>query len=164
MTAKATLRPIISRVSLFGHPLHPALIHFPVAALFGLIATDLAYLLTGDYFWARAGLWLSGIGAVGGDVSGCAGFADLILVRQIRRVVTAWCHAILAVMLLSLATLNWLLRFSTEADVAILPWGLYISLLTGLLIAVTGFLGAQLVYEYAVGVDLEEAAEKRQDI
>jgi uncharacterized membrane protein len=164
MPAKATLRPIISRVSLFGHPLHPALIHFPVAALFGLIATDLAYLLTGDYFWARAGLWLSGIGALGGAISGCAGLADLLLVRQIRRVVTAWCHAILAVMLLSLASLNWLLRFSEGADTGIVPWGLYLSLLSGLLIAATGFLGAQLVYEYAVGVDLEEAAENRPDI
>lgn len=164
MSAKATLRPIISRVALFGHPLHPALIHFPVAALVGLIATDLAYMLTGDYFWARVGLWLSGVGALGGAVSGCAGLADLLLVRQIRRVITAWCHAILAVMLLSLASLNWLLRFSAGADTAILPWGLYLSLLSGLLIGITGFLGAQLVYEYAVGVDLEEAAENRPDI
>jgi uncharacterized membrane protein len=65
---------------------------------------------------------------------------------------------------LSLASLNWLLRYSEGADTAILPWGLYLSLLSGLLIGVTGFLGAQLVYEYAVGVDLEEAAENRPDI
>ncbi|KJS07864.1 MAG: membrane protein, partial [Gammaproteobacteria bacterium BRH_c0] len=65
------------------------------------------------------------------------------------------CHAILAVMLLSLATLNWLLRF--EQGVAqVVPWGLYLSLLTGLLIAVTGILGGQLVYEYGVGVDTDE--------
>ncbi|MDO8906921.1 MAG: DUF2231 domain-containing protein [Pseudohongiella sp.] len=164
MPAKATLRPIGSKITMFGHPLHPAMIHFPVAALFGLVATDLAYLLTSDYFWARAGLWLSGVGALGGALSGCAGLADLILVRQIRRVITAWCHGILAVMLLSLASLNWLLRFSAGADTAILPWGLYLSLLSGLLIGVTGFLGAQLVYEYAVGVDLEEAAGNRPDI
>lgn len=160
MSEKTTLRPIASRIKVFGHPVHPALIHFPVAALMGLMATDLAYLLTRDYFWARAGLWLAGVGAMGGIISGCAGLADLVLVKQIRRLITAWCHAILAVMLLSLATLNWLLRFSTEEDTAIIPWGFYLSLLSGLLISVTGYLGAQLVYEYAVGVDLEEAAAK----
>jgi uncharacterized membrane protein len=163
MSNKTLLRPIVSRIKVFGHPVHPALIHFPVAALMGLMATDLAYVLTRDDFWARAGLWLAGVGALGGGISGCAGLADLVLVKQIRRLVTAWCHAILAVMLLVLAALNWLLRFSTEADVAIIPWGLYLSLLSGLLMSATGYLGAQLVYEYAIGVDIEEAAAKRPD-
>lgn len=147
--------PILSRMTIRGHPLHPMLIHFPVAALMGLVATDLAYLFSNDDFWARASLWLAGVGALGGWLSGMAGLVDLTLVARIRRLVAAWCHAILAVMLLSLATLNWLLRF--EQGVAqIVPWGLYLSLLTGLLIAVTGILGGQLVYEYGVGVDTDE--------
>lgn len=83
------------------------------------------------------------------------GLVDLITVARIRRLVTAWCHAILAVMLLSLASLNWLLRIDGPES-QILPWGLWISLLTGLLIAITGILGGRLVYEYAVGVDTEE--------
>ncbi|MEX0740217.1 MAG: DUF2231 domain-containing protein [Pseudohongiella sp.] len=157
------LRSIASRMAVFGHPLHPVLIHFPVAALFGLLATDVAYVLTGDYFWARAGLWLAGTGAVGGAISGSVGLLDLLLVPRIRRLITAWCHAVLAVMLLSLASLNWLLRFSTAPDAAILPWGLYMSVITGLLIAATGYLGGQLVYEHAVGVDLEEAANHDQE-
>lgn len=147
--------PILSRMAIRGHPLHPMLIHFPVAALMGLVATDLAFIFSGDDFWARASLWLAGVGALGGWLSGMAGLVDLTTVARIRRLVAAWCHAILAVMLLSLATLNWLLRF--EQGVAqIVPWGLYLSLLTGLLIAVTGILGGQLVYEYGVGVDTDE--------
>jgi uncharacterized membrane protein len=150
--------PIISRMSLVGHPIHPMLIHFPVAALIALIGTDLAYIATGDFFWARAGVWLSGVGAAGGWVSGLVGLIDLTTVRRIRRLITAWCHAILAVMLLSLASLNWLLRFG-ETDTHIWPWGLYVSCLTGLLIAVTSYLGGQLVYERAVGVDIEVAVK-----
>lgn len=152
--------PIISRMSIRGHPLHPMLIHFPVAALLMLVATDLAYVYTGDFFWARAGLWLAGVGAVFGWLSGLAGLVDLVTVAHIRRLITAWCHAILAVMLLSLASLNWLLRLGGP-DAVILPWGLYLSLLIALLISLTGFLGGQLVYEHAVGVDIEEAAEKQ---
>ena len=152
-------QPIISRMSLGKHPIHPMLIHFPVAALIALIGTDLAYLATGDYFWARAGVWLSGVGAAGGWFSGLVGLIDLTTVARIRRLITAWCHAILAVMLLSLASLNWLLRFGGP-DIHIGPWGLYVSGLTGLLIAVTSYLGGQLVYERAVGVDIDIAVQR----
>lgn len=149
--------PVLSRMAIRGHPLHPMLIHFPVAALIGLVATDLAYIFTADPFWARAGLWLAGTGALGGWISGLAGLVDLTTVPRIRRLVSAWSHAILAVMLLSLATFNWLLRVDGPES-RILPWGVYVSLLTALLIFVTAVFGARLVYEYAVGVDTEETA------
>lgn len=149
------IEAINSRMAVHGHPIHPMLIHFPVAALLGLIASDLAYVVSDDYFWARASLWLAGIGALGGWISGLAGLIDLVSVRQIRRLITAWCHAILAVMLLSLASLNWLFRLDA-AEVNILPWGLYLSLLTGVLIAAASYLGGRLVYEHAVGVEVEE--------
>jgi uncharacterized membrane protein len=151
--ASTQQEPIHSRAALGGHPVHPMMIHFPVAALFGLIAADLAYLWTGDPFWARAALWLAGIGAFGGWVASIAGAIDLFTVRKVRRLITGWCHAILAIMMLSLASLNWVQR--VEAAEAIFPWGLYLSLLTGALIAVTGVLGGQLVYEHAVGVNIE---------
>ena len=146
--------PIMSKMSLGRHPVHPMLIHFPVAALTGLVATDIAYLFSDDYFWARASLWLAGVGALGGWISGTIGLIDLIVVPRIRRLITAWCHATLAVMLLSLASLNWLLRVD-NANAYIWPWGLYLSLLTGLLITATGILGGNLVYERAVGVDID---------
>ncbi|MFY0664845.1 MAG: DUF2231 domain-containing protein [Natronospirillum sp.] len=150
------LQSIASRMSIKGHPIHPVLIHFPVAALLGLVCTDLAYLWTGDFFWARASIWLVGIGALGGWVSGTVGLIDLLIVPRIRRLITAGCHAILAVMLLSLASLNWLLRLGDPAAV-VWPWGLYLSLLTAGVIALTSFLGGKLVYEFAVGVDIEGA-------
>ncbi|TCL32278.1 putative membrane protein [Azotobacter chroococcum] len=144
---------IRSRAALGGHPLHPMMIHFPVAALFGLVASDLGYLLSGDPFWARASLWLAGVGAFGGWLASIAGLVDLFSVRRIRRLITGWCHAILAVMMLSLASLNWLQRYLAAEQ--ILPWGLYLSLLTALLIVLAAWLGGRLVYEHAVGVDVE---------
>ena len=143
---------IPSNAAIAGHPLHPMMIHFPVAALLGLVASDLAFLWTLDPFWWRAGLWLSGIGAFGGWIASSAGLVDLLTVLQIRRKITAWCHALLAVMMLSLASLNWLLRFSTEPDDPQIFWGLFLSLLTAGLIALAAFLGGRLVYEHAVAV------------
>jgi len=150
---------IISKMAIAGHPLHPMVIHFPVAALLGLIGSDIAYALTNDFFWARASLWLAGIGVLGGWISGSIGLLDLLIVKQIRRLITAWCHAILAVMLLSLATLNWLSRLG-QPEALIVPWGLYLSLLGGLLIALASILGGQLVYDHAVGVAPEKTAER----
>lgn len=151
---KIRQRSIISRAAIAGHPLHPVMIHFPVAALMALVASDIGYLLSGDPFWMRASLWLAGVGAFGGWIASMAGIVDLVTVPRIRRLITGWSHAIVAVIMLSLASLNWLLRFNDSS--AILPWGLAVSLLTAGLIAVAGLLGGQLVYEHAVGVDVDD--------
>ncbi|MGO2008017.1 DUF2231 domain-containing protein [Halomonas sp. XH26] len=148
-------RSIKSRAALAGHPLHPVMIHFPVAALMALVASDLAYWYTQDPFWLRSGLWLAGVGAFGGWIASVAGIIDLVTVARIRRLITGWSHAIVAVVMLSLASLNWLLRFNEPG--AVLPWGLAISLVTACLIALAGWLGGQLVYEHAVGVDVEKS-------
>lgn len=153
--------PILSKMAIAGHPIHPMLIHFPVAALTGLIGTDLAFIVTGDPFWARASVWLVGIGVLGAWVSGTIGLLDLIIVRAIRRLVIAWCHGIMAIMLLSLATLNWMLRLGDPAAL-IMPWGLYLTLISGLLIGLTSFLGGQLVYDHAVGVSDEQSIQRAE--
>lgn len=145
--------PIVSRAAIGGHPLHPLLVHFPVAALIGLVAVDLGYVISGDPFWDRAGLWLAGVGALGGWVASLVGVVDLLTVPHIRRLINAWCHALVAVMLLSLASLNWLLRFNESAEITA-PWGLFLSLTTAGMIALAGYLGGRLVYEHAVGVDV----------
>jgi uncharacterized membrane protein len=151
---------ISSRAAIKGHPLHPALIHFPIAALLMLIGTDLAFVLTDDPFWARASFWLATIGLAGGVLSSFAGAIDLFTVRRIRRLVAAWAHGLLAVMLMSLATLNLMLRLGEDPGALIMPWGLYVTLLAGTLINITGALGAQLVYEYGIGVDVPQASER----
>lgn len=145
--------PIVSRAAIAGHPLHPLLVHFPVASLIGLLGADLAFLYTLDPFWDRVGLWLAGTGALGGSVAAVPGMIDLFTVRHIRRLINGWCHALVAVMMLSLASLNWLLRWNEPSDI-ILPWGLLLTLTTAVMIALTGYLGGRLVYEHAVGVDI----------
>lgn len=147
-------QPIASRMAIAGHPVHPALVHFPVAALLGLVASDAAFIHTGDPFWARMSLWLAGVGALGGWVAALIGALDWLSVRKIRGMVSASIHGVLAVMMLSLATFNWLLRVD-EAAAPVWPWGIYVSVLTAGLIAVTSALGGVLVYEYGVGVDVE---------
>jgi len=68
--------------------------------------------------------------------------------------ISGWCHAIFAVMMLSLAMMNWLLRIPDPA-IHLYPLGIYLSLLTALMILLTSFMGGQLVYEYGVGVEIK---------
>ena len=154
--SRPSTEPILSRAAIAGHPIHPMLIHFPVAALMALVATDAAYLYGGDPFWARAGLWLAGVGALGGWLASIAGLIDLLSVAQIRRLVTAWGHALMAVMMLSVATLNWQLRLADDPGTYVMPWGMSLSLLTAAFISLASYLGGRLVYENAVGVHTEE--------
>lgn len=147
--------PILSRAAIAGHPVHPMLIHFPVAALIALVGADAAYLYGGDPFWSRAALWLAGVGALGGWAASLAGLVDLLSVSQIRRLITAWGHALMAVMMLSLATLNWRLRLSDDPGLYVWPWGLGLTLLSAAFIALASYLGGRLVYENAVGVNTD---------
>ncbi|MBW5413625.1 MULTISPECIES: DUF2231 domain-containing protein [Pseudomonas] len=144
---------IESRAAVAGHPIHPMLIHFPVAALIALVGADFGFWWTGDEFWARAGLWLAGVGATGGWVASIAGLIDITTVADIRRRITAWCHAILAVMMLSLASLNWMVRYQGGEELVL--WSFYLTGVTAVLISLASYLGGRLVYEHAVGVDVE---------
>ena len=152
MSTSPTTKPILSRAAIAGHPIHPMLIHFPVAALIALVGTDAAYVHGGDPFWARAGVWLAGVGALGGWTASVAGLIDILSVKEIRRLVTAWGHALMAVMMLSVATLNWRLRVGEDPGEYVMPWGIGLSLLTAGFISLASYLGGRLVYENAVGV------------
>lgn len=144
--------PIHSRAAICGHPVHPMLVHFPVAALLGVVLVDAAFLVQGDPFWARAGVWLAGVGTVGGWLAAVPGMIDLLTVARVRQLVAAWCHALLAVMMLSLASLNWVMRLG-DHGVGMQPWPFYLSLLTAVLISGASVLGGQLVYHHEVAVD-----------
>lgn len=142
----------LSRMSFSGHPIHPMLIHLPLASLIMVVGSDVAYIMTGDPFWARASLWLLGVGAFGGWGAALAGLVDLVTVPGVRRLITGWCHSIIAVMLLSFATFNWLIRVA-DPEQYLLPWGIYLSCLGAVLTAVAGILGGQLVYDHGIAVD-----------
>lgn len=148
--------PIPSRIGIGGHPLHPALVHFPVAMLTALVGADVVYMLSGDPFWQRAGLWLSGVGTFGGWAAGMLGLADWLIVGRIRRLVSGACHAITAVMMLSVASLNWIIRLNPVPPDG-MQVHLFLSLFTAALVALAGWLGGRLVYEHAVGVAPHES-------
>lgn len=127
------------------------MVAFPIAFLTSLVATDLAWVLTGDGFWLRLSLWLVGSGAVMGAAAGVAGALELLMIPGVRRRGVSWSHFVAAVMLISVAFINWFLRLAGN-EALIVPWALSLTVLGALLVALAGWLGGSLVFDHRIGV------------
>jgi uncharacterized membrane protein len=143
-----------SAVAIAGHPIHAMMISFPVAFVFGGLASDLAFWWTEDPFWARFSLWTIGAGFVMGTLAGLAGTLDFLIVHKIRRHIASWSHFIAAIMLISLIAANWWQRVDTP-EAAILPWGLFMSAVSAMSLSIVGWFGGKLVFHHSIGSDNE---------
>ncbi|MEH1941248.1 MAG: DUF2231 domain-containing protein [Nostoc sp.] len=140
-----------STVAIAGHPLHPLSVIFPIAFLAAALGSDVGYWLTSDFFWARASLWLIGLGLGGGVLAAAIGLSDFMKIERVRKRTAGWAHLILNVAILALSLINFLLRWG-DAESRIVPWGLLISLVVGTLTSVSGWFGAELSYRHKIGV------------
>ena len=140
-----------STASILGHPIHPMLVPLPIGLLTAAFASDVAYLWTGDRFWARASRWLIGGGVVTGATAALFGLTDFLTLRRPREHVEGWGHAIGngLVLVIGMASLRQRL---TDGDRSIVPWGLAMSGLSAMILSVTGWLGGELSYRYKIGV------------
>src|SRR4051794_19082234 len=65
-----------SKVKLFGHPVHPILIVFPLGLLATALVFDLLYLINGTTEFGLVAYWMIAAGVVGGLVAAVFGFLD----------------------------------------------------------------------------------------
>lgn len=140
-----------SKAAIRRHPLHPMLVPFPIAYLAGALATDIAYLSTADPFWARGSLWLVGAGLMMGILAAGLGFTDFLARREIRAHRTAWKHLIGNAIVLALAFVSMLLRVA-DAEAAVMPEGLVLSVVIVVILGFTGWLGGELSYRHRIGM------------
>lgn len=140
-----------SNIHVAGHPIHVMLVTFPIALVCATLGSDLFFWWTGDPFFARTGLWTSGWGFALGVASAISGTIELLSVRGIRRTAASWSHAVAAMMLLSVIGANWGLRLY-DHEAAVLPWGLFLSLLGMVFVGLAGWHGGKLVFEHHVGI------------
>jgi uncharacterized membrane protein len=140
-----------STVAIAGHPLHPLSVIFPIAFLAAALGSDFGYWLTRDFFWARASLWLIGLGLAGGVIAAIIGLSDFLKIERVRKRSAGWTHMILNVAILVLSALNFILRVG-EPESRILPLGLLLSVIVGILTSISGWFGAELSYRHKIGV------------
>lgn len=143
-----------------GHPLHPALVHFPLGLLLLVPAWDLL---------ARAGLdpapeiarWTQWVGLGLGAVAALPGFVDWLALRgDALRGPLADRHLLAAATALSLSAVAAAHR-AHEPQAIDLQLGL--DLLAAIGLAVTGRTGGELVYGRGVGVARQPVVEDGAD-
>lgn len=148
--AKISEKDVSSAVAVAGHPLHAMSVHFPIALVIATLGADVFYWWSADPFWLRAGLWSAGFAFATGVGAGLVGTVELLLVPGIRSRVASWAHAVAAMMLLSVAGLNWGLRLHIPE--AVLPHGLLLSLLAAGLTGLAGWHGGKLIFHHGIGL------------
>jgi uncharacterized membrane protein len=140
-----------STAQIAGHPLHPMLVPFPIAFLIATFVSDVVYRVTGDLFWPRVSFWLLVGALVMAALAALAGFTDFLGERLLRAASVAWFHMIGNVTAVVLSLISLWLRYR-DGDAGDYPTVLWISLIVVLILAVTGWLGGELVFKHRVGV------------
>jgi uncharacterized membrane protein len=142
---------VTSTAAIAGHPLHPALIPFPIAFLTGALVTDLVYRANGTDFWASMSFWLIAAGLALGALAAVLGLIDFLTIERARAYAAGWIHLGANATALLLTAINLWLRWDDPAA-AVIPWGLALSVIVTLLLTIAGWYGGELAYRYKVGV------------
>ena len=145
----------IVRGKWLGHPLHPGVVHlivalWPTAFIFDL----LTYFNVGGNALVRGSFWAILIGLLVALVAVPTGLADFLTIPRDK---PAWrlglYHMMLNVLVAIIFALNLGLRINTQTtavQVDIVP--LTLSLIGTVILAVSGYLGGRMVYQYGIGV------------
>lgn len=142
-----------SRVKLFGHPVHPMLIVYPLGLLSTAVLFDILYMIFGNRFFPAASYYMLAAGVLGGLLAAIFGFIDWLALPNSTRAknIGLW-HGLGNVLIAGLFAVSWFLR-GDNADFVPDSFALLLSFAGAGLALVTAWLGGELVYRLGVGVD-----------
>lgn len=141
-----------SRAKLFGHPIHPMLIPFPLGLLGMALIFDLIAKIGDQVGLARAADYMIAAGILSGLLAAVFGAIDWTAIpagTRAKRIGMA--HGLGNVVIVALFAVAWLLRRDEPAAPTTLT--LVLEALGVLGVLVTGWLGGELVDRLGVGVD-----------
>ncbi|MEO8547088.1 MAG: DUF2231 domain-containing protein [Sphingomicrobium sp.] len=139
-----------STAALFGHPIHPMLVPFPIVGFIGALLTDIAYARTANIMWANFSIWLITGGLVMAALAAIAGLTDYFGDTRIRNAPPALPHMLINITVVVIELFNAFVH-SRDGWTSVVPTGLILSIIAVALLAVSGWLGGSLVFKYGVG-------------
>lgn len=140
-----------STAAVFGHPLHPMLVPFPLVGFIGAFVTDIVYARTAQMQWANFSAWLITGGLVMGALAAVTGMIDYFGDRRVREQRPATPHMLLNVTAYVLELFN-IFVHSRDAYTSVVPTGLILSGVSVLILLTSSWLGGSLTYRHGVGV------------
>jgi uncharacterized membrane protein len=142
------------KATIAGHPIHPPLVAVPIGCFAAAAVSDIVSIWTNHGFLCLMSTWLIGFGLAGSILAGLFGFVDYLsapMTMKARRTATG--HATLNVALVIVFGTAFAVR--AEAQSSILG---YIFTIAGIaILAVSGWLGGELVSRHLVGCSESEA-------
>lgn len=156
-----------SKVKIFGHPVHPMLVAYPIAFYTSTLVSFIVYAVTNDLFWLNLGIAVNLAGVVMAAVAAVPGFVDWAvgIPRDAKAKRIGLIHMSLNVGSLVLFLINLLVYFDNWNGPKVgAATGIILSLIGVGLTVAAGFFGWSLVQDHHVGVRLtgEQATIDRQ--
>lgn len=134
------------------HPIHPILVHFPVAAWFFTTVGDIASLFMGEQVGWVAGVFLV-IGTITAIFAMIAGLVELTKIdQQSIAMKIANQHMVLAMVSWSFYTVSLFLRLDGTTLTQPGNLAILLSVIGLVVLCVAGWKGGQLVFEHGVGI------------
>ena len=149
-----------SKAQVAGHPLHPILIAFPIAFLYGGLGFDAAAYLLGWHGGRATGAYLSVAAIVSGLIAGVPGFIDYLYAvpPESSAKDRAWSHLLINLAALAIYAAGWAFRDRATFEPGL---GTLLLELGGVgLVTWGGWLGGTLVYREQIAVDHMSANAK----
>jgi uncharacterized membrane protein len=151
--AEKEIATMESKVKLFGHPIHPMLIVFPLGLLATAVIFDILYMITNNAALATVAYWNIAAGIIGGLLAAVFGLVDWLAIPDGTRAKSiGLLHGGGNVVIVVLFAISWLLRMNRAGNTPDTV-GFVLELVGVVLALVTGWLGGELVDRLGVGVD-----------
>jgi uncharacterized membrane protein len=142
-----------SKASIGGHPIHPMLIPFPLALWTTSFIVDLLFYFTRQPTLLVIAKFMLAAGCLAAVAAAVAGFIDWLAIKDAEVKKVANWHARLNVIALIVFAVSLFLRMGSYSELVgrrlTIPF--LLSLLGVILIAISGWLGGELVFKYGVG-------------
>jgi len=137
------------RARIAGHPLHPALAHFPVALWLAAVLWDaIGWWRVGEPLWGQMSYWCLALGLVAALPTAATGLIELLsLAPGEPAIATATAHMLVMLTATGLFGASWLVR-ATDGAVG---WAIALEVVGAAVVFVGGWLGGTLVYRHGIG-------------
>ena len=144
---------MIATASIAKHPLHPMLIPLPIGMWIFSLVCDVVALATDAVLWSGMAYYAMAGGLIGALLAALPGLVDLVTMNSsfVRRL-GIW-HGGINVLIVAMFAINLLWRRGGESGAA---GPVILSIVAVLLLAVSGWLGGELVYVHGVAVEPAE--------
>ncbi|HTA40305.1 MAG TPA: DUF2231 domain-containing protein [Candidatus Acidoferrales bacterium] len=142
------------KATIAGHPIHPPLVAIPIGCFAAAAIGDVVSIWTNHGFLAVMGTWLIGFGVAGSIFAALFGFVDFVSAPMTMRAKrTASWHALLNVAVIVVFGTALAVRAGFPSSAA----GYVLTFVGIAILAVSGWLGGELVSRHLVGSSESDA-------